>query len=500
MPGSAPAIDSDASFTLDADLLAERRAANAHRVHTVQLPAVRAGGFAILCVIAILQDVRLGAPLWQPQLLLVLALNVGYAALSWLVLRRWYGRTGRFDLGLFFLHLDILVWLPNLRHLEQAQPVLRLPAADPRRRPGRLRLSPRALLRPRHRRHLPALLVVGVAATRRPALERSPDDRRGDVPARHLPRLHRPGVGAPARPRAPGDAIGARAGRQPRAEEARARGPVARARGGQPQGGAGERRQGAVPGDDQPRDPHADERRARHDRAAARDAARRAPAPSRRNGAPLGDGAAGADRRRARPVAHRSQQAHAPVDQLRPARPRHRSGRPDGDDRARQAADAHLHHLAGVAGAGRRRSDAPAPGARQPAAQRGQVHRARRHRARRDRPRRRRRRGAAAVRGARYRHRPRRGPVRLGLRRLHPGRRFEHAAPWRHRTRPGDRQGDRRADGRAGRRRQPARGGLDVLVRSQPQEEIARQASSSRPRRRARSCCRRISCWPRTTR
>ena len=36
------------------------------------------------------------------------------------MLRRWYGRTGRLDLGLFFLHLDILIWLPNLRHLEQA--------------------------------------------------------------------------------------------------------------------------------------------------------------------------------------------------------------------------------------------------------------------------------------------------------------------------------------------------------------------------------------------
>jgi len=120
MQTSPPAIDSDASFTLDAELLAERRAANAYRVHTIQLPAVRAGGFAILCVIAILQDVRLGAPLWQPQLLLVLALNACYPALSWLALRRWYGRTGRVDLGLVFLHLDILVWLPNLRHLEQA--------------------------------------------------------------------------------------------------------------------------------------------------------------------------------------------------------------------------------------------------------------------------------------------------------------------------------------------------------------------------------------------
>jgi signal transduction histidine kinase/ActR/RegA family two-component response regulator len=115
-----PAVDGDASFTLDADLLAQRRAASARRIHTAQIPAVRATGFAILCVIAILQDVRTGAPLWQPQLVAVVALNVSYAALSWAILRLAWGRTGRVDLGLVFLHVDVLVWLPNLRHLEQA--------------------------------------------------------------------------------------------------------------------------------------------------------------------------------------------------------------------------------------------------------------------------------------------------------------------------------------------------------------------------------------------
>ena len=114
------AVDSDASFTLDEDLLAQRRAASAHRIHAVQIPQVRAAGFAILCVIAMLQDIRGGAPLWQPQLVLLVALNVGYAALSWIALRLGYGRTGRVDLGLVFLHVDVLVWLPNLRHLEQA--------------------------------------------------------------------------------------------------------------------------------------------------------------------------------------------------------------------------------------------------------------------------------------------------------------------------------------------------------------------------------------------
>ena len=119
MAAPAPPLDVDASFTLDADLLAERRAARARRFNTVQIPAVRAGGFAILCVIAVLQDVRMGVPLDRPQLALLLVLNIGYAALSWSALRAWYGRTGALDLGLLFLHLDLLVWLPNLRHLEQ---------------------------------------------------------------------------------------------------------------------------------------------------------------------------------------------------------------------------------------------------------------------------------------------------------------------------------------------------------------------------------------------
>jgi len=115
----APPPDTDASFTLDAELLAERRAASARRINVGQIPAVRAGGFAILCVIAVLQDVRLGAAMDRPQLALLLLLNLGYAALSWWALRAWYGRTGALDLGLLFLHLDLVVWLPNLRHLEQ---------------------------------------------------------------------------------------------------------------------------------------------------------------------------------------------------------------------------------------------------------------------------------------------------------------------------------------------------------------------------------------------
>jgi len=55
---AAAAADADTGFTLDETLLARRKAANARRLYTVQIPAIRAAGFFILCVIAVLQGLR----------------------------------------------------------------------------------------------------------------------------------------------------------------------------------------------------------------------------------------------------------------------------------------------------------------------------------------------------------------------------------------------------------------------------------------------------------
>ena len=110
----------DAGFTLDATLLAERRAASARRLHTVQLPMVRALGFAILCAIALLHDWRVGLPLTSPALLWVLFVNVAYAGLSWPVLRWAHGRFPHVDASLVFLHVDMLVWLVTLHHVESS--------------------------------------------------------------------------------------------------------------------------------------------------------------------------------------------------------------------------------------------------------------------------------------------------------------------------------------------------------------------------------------------
>jgi len=118
---TASASDPDTSFTLDEALLAQRSASSARRLHTAQVPLLRAAGFLILCVIAVLQDSRIDAAFPHPSLLWLIALNLSYAATAWIVLRFGYGRTGPVDLSLLLFHLDVVVWLVNLHHLEQSQ-------------------------------------------------------------------------------------------------------------------------------------------------------------------------------------------------------------------------------------------------------------------------------------------------------------------------------------------------------------------------------------------
>ncbi|HSW25712.1 MAG TPA: hypothetical protein VLJ62_23325, partial [Burkholderiaceae bacterium] len=117
VPKEEVANDDEAGFTLDPSLLAERRAAGERRMQTVQMPIVRTVGFVIVCLLVVLDDWRIGAPLDSPQLRWLIVANLLYATLSWPLLRWAYDR-GRVDWGLVFLHLDVVVWLLNLYHIE----------------------------------------------------------------------------------------------------------------------------------------------------------------------------------------------------------------------------------------------------------------------------------------------------------------------------------------------------------------------------------------------
>jgi signal transduction histidine kinase/AmiR/NasT family two-component response regulator len=110
--------DVDASFTLDATQLAQRRADAAYRVHAVQIPLIRAAGFVVLCLMAAVQSWHAGRGFADPALSALVLCNLAYAAVSGLLLHRLHGRTGTLDLSLAFMHLDLPLFLVNLYYFE----------------------------------------------------------------------------------------------------------------------------------------------------------------------------------------------------------------------------------------------------------------------------------------------------------------------------------------------------------------------------------------------
>jgi signal transduction histidine kinase/ActR/RegA family two-component response regulator len=110
----------DTGFTLDAALLEQRKAANARRLYTKQIPTLRLSGFVILCIIALLQDWQSDAHFPRPELVVVVAVNLSFAAAAWLLMRFGYGRSAGIDLSLVLFHLDVLVWMISLHQLERS--------------------------------------------------------------------------------------------------------------------------------------------------------------------------------------------------------------------------------------------------------------------------------------------------------------------------------------------------------------------------------------------
>ena len=109
------------SFTLDPQALAAGKAQRERLVHAVQIPLLRSAGFVILCGIAALHDLRFELAVPSADLLALWLLNLGYAALSAAGLWFGWGRSGRLDLSLLFLHLDLVVWMATLHHVESGQ-------------------------------------------------------------------------------------------------------------------------------------------------------------------------------------------------------------------------------------------------------------------------------------------------------------------------------------------------------------------------------------------
>ncbi|MFO1338221.1 MAG: hypothetical protein U1F53_08290 [Burkholderiaceae bacterium] len=114
--GRLRSLTLESSFTLDAALLADHKAANARRLYTRQIPVVRAVGFVIVCLMLGLQHLRQPSALPPLALGLLVAGNLLYAGIAWVVLRHGHGRSGDADLSHWLFHVDVLVRLASLSY------------------------------------------------------------------------------------------------------------------------------------------------------------------------------------------------------------------------------------------------------------------------------------------------------------------------------------------------------------------------------------------------
>ncbi len=236
-----------------------------------------------------------------------------------------------------------------------------------------------------------------------------------------------------------------------------------RSRGGQPG-------QEPVRGQHEPRNPHADERGAGYAAAAAGHGAGRAPARLCGKGRVRRQVAVGHPQRHSGLFQDRGRQTRARPRAVRHrpavARRGHHHGRQPQGQTAGAAVRPGPRHPARAGG----RRDAPAAGAHQSGRQRHQIHRrgqrhrtgtaaAAAHRSRRIAAR------AAAHRRHRHRHRHRARGTGAVVFRLHAGRKFHHAALWRHRAGAGHQPPAGADDGGRHHRRQHARAGQHVCLR-----------------------------------
>ena len=96
------------TIEIDPDRAARKKALRLRRLHLVQIPRLRVIGFSLMIIGAWLHNVVLFG-FGRGQQLIVLGWGLAlYTAWSWLILRLFFERVRRFDLGEFFLAADYL--------------------------------------------------------------------------------------------------------------------------------------------------------------------------------------------------------------------------------------------------------------------------------------------------------------------------------------------------------------------------------------------------------
>ncbi|MBW1784322.1 MAG: Hpt domain-containing protein [Deltaproteobacteria bacterium] len=98
------------TLELDPEKAAQRTAKARYRLNVIQFPALRLMGFGFISLFVLVHNYYVYKVFSWEHFLLFVTIASSYSLFSWLILYLFYGKTGRFDLGVLFLSLDILIF------------------------------------------------------------------------------------------------------------------------------------------------------------------------------------------------------------------------------------------------------------------------------------------------------------------------------------------------------------------------------------------------------
>jgi signal transduction histidine kinase/HPt (histidine-containing phosphotransfer) domain-containing protein len=98
------------TLEMDPEKAAQRKAEALYRLNVMQFPVLREIGLGVISFLVLFHNYYVYKAFSWEQFFLFILIAFSYSLLSWLVLYLFFGKTGRFDLGVFFLTLDIAIF------------------------------------------------------------------------------------------------------------------------------------------------------------------------------------------------------------------------------------------------------------------------------------------------------------------------------------------------------------------------------------------------------
>ena len=98
------------TLELDAEKALKRKEAAVYRLNVIQFPLLRVFGFFLLAFFVLIHNYYISKAFSWQETSEFQVIAFSYAGISWLFLYLFFGKTGRFNLGLFFLIADFFVF------------------------------------------------------------------------------------------------------------------------------------------------------------------------------------------------------------------------------------------------------------------------------------------------------------------------------------------------------------------------------------------------------